>query len=103
MLTGRTRISGVTAGEKGCFLTDGKTELEIPVFEVDVVDTTGAGDVFHGAFVFGLLQEWNLKETARFASAVAAIKCGKLGGRAGIPTLAEAQTFQKSFYHESTK
>jgi sugar/nucleoside kinase (ribokinase family) len=59
-------------------------------FEVDVVDTTGAGDVFHAGFIYGLLQNWEVTEILRFANAVAALKCRDLGGRRGIPTLEEA-------------
>jgi len=58
-----------------------------PSFNVDVVDTTGAGDVFHGGYIYGLLQQWNIQKVVRFASAFAALKCTKLGGRAGIPSL----------------
>jgi ribokinase len=105
----------VTIGEDGCicgsprgFTTGGSppgfttsgAEDEIfhsPGFPVKVVDTTGAGDVFHGAFIYGLLEKWDLKKTARFACATAAMKCRKLGGRVGIPNLAEAIDFIKSF------
>lgn len=83
----------ITLGEEGCVCyADGDT-FHTPIFEVDVVDTTGAGDVFHGAFVRGLLQDWELPQTVEFAAAVAAIKCAKLGGRAGIPTAGEAASF----------
>ena len=54
-----------------------------------LLDTTGAGDVFHGAFGWALAQGWDLAEVVEFASAVAALKCRRLGGRTGIPTLAE--------------
>lgn len=60
------------------------------------MDTTGAGDVFHGGYLYGLLRKWPLKDTIRFASAVAAMKCRKLGGRAGIPRLSEVREFLKS-------
>ncbi|MDO8585670.1 MAG: PfkB family carbohydrate kinase [Armatimonadota bacterium] len=93
MARGRTRVSVVTSGEDGCVCKDGKVEFHIPAFQVDVVDTTGAGDVFHGAFVYGMLQDWDLRRTAEFAAAAAAIKCTKLGGRAGIPTLPETLAF----------
>ncbi len=83
----------ITLGEEGCVChADGDT-FHTPIFEVDVVDTTGAGDVFHGAFVRGLLQDWELPQTVEFAAAVAAIKCAKLGGRAGIPTAEETASF----------
>jgi sugar/nucleoside kinase (ribokinase family) len=59
-----------------------------PAFSVDVVDTTGAGDVFHGAFAFGMTKGWDTDRCAEFAGAVAAVKCTRLGGRTGIPDLA---------------
>ena len=60
---------------------------------MDVVDTVGAGDVFHGAFVAGLLQGWSVKDICRFASAVSAIKITRQGGRAGIPDMKTVQHF----------
>jgi sulfofructose kinase len=85
LLDGR-RIAGVTVGEKGSwFATSDGAEFHMPAFEVDVVDTNGAGDVFHGAFALGLARGWDARDCARFASAAAALKCTKLGGRAGIP------------------
>ncbi len=86
----------ITLGEDGCVChADGDT-FHTPIFEVDVVDTTGAGDVFHGALIHGLLQDWELAQTVEFAAAVAAIKCAKLGGRAGIPDAAETAEFLAS-------
>lgn len=72
---------------------DGLQRFHIPAFQCGVVDTTGAGDVFHGAYLVGLLQGWNLREIARFATAVSAIKCSRLGGRAGIPTFDEVISY----------
>ncbi len=60
----------------------------------EVADTTGAGDVSHG-YLYGLLQKRPLEDTVRFASAVAAMKCRKLGGRTGIPGLEEVEEFPK--------
>jgi len=91
-LLDKRRIAGVTWGEKGSwFATSDGAQFHVPAFEVDVIDTTGAGDVFHGAFAFGLAKGWEAERCARFASAVAALKCTKLGGRAGIPTRNEAE------------
>lgn len=87
----------VTVGEEGCVCGTRKTFFHSPGFRVKVVDTTGAGDVFHGAFIYGLLKKWSLKRTARFANACAALKCRKLGGRAGIPTLREVEGFMGGF------
>jgi sulfofructose kinase len=83
----------VTCGNKGCYAAANNEVLHQPAFQVNVVDTTGAGDVFHGAFIYGLIQDWELKRILKFASAVAAIKCTKLGGRAGIPSLEEVENF----------
>jgi len=57
------------------------------------VDTSGAGDVFHGAFAYGIALGYDLRANLRFASAVAALKCRSLGGRAGIPTMDEVREF----------
>jgi len=64
-------------------------------FKVKAVDTTGAGDVFHGGFIYGLLQNWEVEKMLRFANAVAALKCLDLGGRRGIPPLEKTQPFMK--------
>jgi sugar/nucleoside kinase (ribokinase family) len=82
-----------TLGPEGVIaLVDGEI-LRVKGFEVKVVDTTGAGDVFHAGFIYGLLQNWEAVEILRFANAVAALKCRDLGGRRGIPSLEEAQRF----------
>jgi sugar/nucleoside kinase (ribokinase family) len=62
-------------------------------FKVAAVDTTGAGDAFHGAFAYGLARRWELPRCAEFAAAVAAIKCTKPGGRTGLPTLPQTIHF----------
>lgn len=82
-----------TEGADGCYTVTADDEFHTPAFEVDVIDTTGAGDVFHGAYIVGLLRGWSLRQTAVFASAVAAVKCTRLGGRAGIPTFDETLAF----------
>lgn len=84
-----------TFGERGCLGVYGDRFFEAPAFSVPVMDTTGAGDVFHGAFIYGLLQGWSVEETARFASAVSAIKCTRVGGRAGIPDRTTVDRFLK--------
>jgi sugar/nucleoside kinase (ribokinase family) len=84
---------GVTLGEKGSALLHRQEIVQAPGFSVDVVDTTGAGDVFHGAFLHGVLQGWDAGDILLFANAVSALKCTRLGGRAGIPGLAEVRTF----------
>lgn len=90
LLRGRGAV-GVTCGDEGSWFATGEDEFHVPAFAVDVVDTTGAGDVFHGAFAYGLAQGWDAHRCALFSSAVAALKCTKLGGRAGIPTREQAE------------
>ena len=82
-----------TLGEKGCAGVYGDTYFDLPAFRVDLVDSTGAGDVFHGAFNYAYLQGWDVPECARFSSAVSAIKCTQRGGRAGIPDLKTVRRF----------
>ena len=80
-----------TLGHEGAIALVNGEFLHVKEFEVNTVDTTGAGDVFHGGFIYGLLQNWEVVEILRFANAVAALKCQDLGGRKGIPTSKEAK------------
>ncbi len=92
-LAGPTVRTLVTLGGEGCVWADGEQVRRRPAFPTTVVDTTGAGDTFHGAFAYGLAHRWEWDHIVRFASAVAALKCRRLGGRAGIPSLAETLQF----------
>jgi len=83
----------VTLGEKGCAFLSGRDLVDVPGFPVKAVDTTGAGDVFHGAYLFAVLEGLDTMRACTFANAVAALKCRRLGGRAGIPTLSGALAF----------
>jgi sugar/nucleoside kinase (ribokinase family) len=76
-----------TFGGDGCRGVYEDKYFEIPALPVEVVDTTGAGDVFHGAFDFAYLKGWDAKKCAEFSTGVSAIKCTRPGGRAGIPNL----------------
>lgn len=77
----------VTLGKKGSITwAEGKIFSQ-KAFKVKAIDTTGAGDVFHGGYVYGILKGWEIRKTVEFASAFAALKCLKPGGRAGIPDL----------------
>jgi sulfofructose kinase len=84
-----------TFGERGCVGMDAEGYFELPAYKVEAADTTGAGDVFHGAYLYGMLQGWGAAETARFASAVAAIKCTRIGGRAAMPDLKTTMRFMR--------
>lgn len=80
----------VTLGPEGSVLLDGDRTHHQPAFVVSpIVDTTGAGDVYHGAYAYGLTLGYDVEYNMRFAAAVAALKCRALGGRTGIPRLPE--------------
>jgi len=83
----------VTLGHEGAVTFVNGELVYVKGFEVRAADTTGAGDVFHAGFIYGLLENWEIEEILRFANAVAALKCQDLGGRKGIPTLEEVQKF----------
>ncbi len=87
------RVVGVTLGARGALAYDGTRFYESPGFHVDVLDTTGAGDAFHGAFLYGVLRKMGLEDTLRFANAVGAMNCTALGGRAALPRLSEVEAF----------
>jgi len=89
----------ITDGENGCWYWDAHTHFHQPAFQVNVVDTTGAGDTFHGAYLYACLQpELNPAYRLKFTSAVAALKCTQIGGRKGIPTLAETIHFLETHH-----
>jgi sulfofructose kinase len=84
---------GATLGPAGvAFVWDGRVH-RVPGCRVAAVDTTGAGDVFHGAFMYGLFQGWPLGRILPFANAAAALNCTALGARGGLRTAAEVQQF----------
>ncbi|HBZ76853.1 sugar kinase [Leclercia adecarboxylata] len=87
----------VTQGREGCYWLEKGELCHQPGYAVEVVDTTGAGDVFHGALALSLAQQMPSSEAVRFASAVAALKCTKPGGRAGIPDCDQTRSFLSLF------
>lgn len=87
----------VTRGSEGCDWIKNNTLQHQSGFKVDVVDTTGAGDVFHGALAFSLAGGDAPEEAVRFASGVAALKCTRPGGRAGIPDCDQTRSFLSLF------
>ena len=74
-----------TQGKNGAWLAEGDRIIPFPAFDVRVKDTTGAGDVFHGAFLAAYLRNAAVPEAIRYASACSALNCMSLGGRRGIP------------------
>lgn len=87
----------VTSGIKGSFGIDGVGNcVRQRAFKIEPVDSTGAGDVFHGSYLYGILRGWSLRKKMRFASAAAALKCRKRGARDGIPSRRQVLTFIKN-------
>ncbi len=89
------KAATVTLGAKGSVTSAGGGTFATPAFKVAAVDTTGAGDVFHGGYIYGLISGFDIRRTVEFASAFAALKCLKPGGRDGIPTLGETLKLMK--------
>ena len=86
----------VTCGQDGCWYAAADTggdPRHHPAFAVDAIDTTGCGDVFHGAYAAALAQGLDLPERIRFAAAAAALKATRRGGQAGIPTRSALDAF----------
>ncbi len=87
----------ITSGRQGCVgATPDGYLYQQDAYDVKVVDTTGAGDVFHGAYIYGLTRGWELAEILEFASAAAALKCTRIGGRRGIPELEDVMALVKT-------
>jgi len=93
---GGLTVAAVTAGVDGAYFHTKEGAFHQPAFKVKVVDTTGAGDAFHGAYAYAMVRGWEPRRSAEFAAAVAAMKCTKLGGRTGLPRLAEVEEFLKA-------
>lgn len=90
----------VTLGAQGAMAVVGDECVRFPAFKVHAVDTTGAGDIFHGGFIYGLLQNWPLDQIMTFANAAAGLNCTHLGARARIPPLFEIlQLADSGAYH----
>lgn len=82
---------GMTVGKDGALVYAGSRFIYSPGFKVTTVDTTGAGDAFHGALVYGVLAGWPLPQALDFSNALAALNCMALGARGGIRGVADAQ------------
>jgi sulfofructose kinase len=97
--TGQQQLVAVTCGANGCFFVAGDKPSAVchqPAFKVKVVDTTGCGDVFHGAYAGALARGLSAPDRIRFAAAAAALKAGKSGGaQRGIPNLARTMRYMR--------
>lgn len=89
------RAAGATLGREGALAWDGGQFHYSPGYRVEAVDTTGAGDIFHGALVYALLQGWPLGQQLDFACAAAALNCTAVGARGGIRPLREIERLMR--------
>jgi sugar/nucleoside kinase (ribokinase family) len=82
----------VTLGRQGAAALEGDRYVYVPGFPVKAVDTTGAGDVFRGGFIYAIVQGQTIGEALRFANAAAAVSCTRFGALDGVPTLSEVES-----------
>ena len=90
------RIVAVTRGGDGVSWYDGSSVQRRAAYKVEVVDTTGAGDVFHGAYALAIGAGLKARDAMAFAAATAALKCTHSGGRAGIPSIDDCLAFMRT-------
>jgi len=91
----KCRLAGATLGRLGVIVWDGLHFTLCPGFRVHAMDTTGAGDIFHGAFLYGLVHGWRMEVMLEFSCAAAALNCESLGARGGIRPLEEIETLRR--------
>jgi sugar/nucleoside kinase (ribokinase family) len=75
------KLVAITMGSEGCLIAGAEKSVHVPAFQVDIVDTTGAGDAFMGGLSYALLQGWDFERVGTFANACAALCCTKVGAR----------------------
>jgi sugar/nucleoside kinase (ribokinase family) len=90
------RLTAATLGSDGVLAWDGRVFCYRPAFCVTAVDTTGAGDIFHAGFIYGLLQGWALPQTLDFGCAAAALNCTGIGARGGIQPVSSIETLMST-------
>jgi sulfofructose kinase len=86
-----SKLAGATLGHEGVLAYDGAKFHYSPAYNVNTADTTGAGDIFHAAFIYALLQNWPTPRQLDFACAAAALNCTAVGARGGIAPLPEIE------------
>jgi sulfofructose kinase len=97
------RVAAMTLGADGSLARVEGRFLYSPGFVVDSVDTTGAGDVFHGAFCYAVIESMPVREALEFSNAMAALNCTALGARGHIAGLDEARAFMRSAERRSNR
>lgn len=90
------RVAAMTLGADGALARVDGLYIYSPGFVADCIDTTGAGDVFHGAFCYSVSENMPMREALEFSNAMAALNCTALGARGHIATVQEAEAFARS-------
>lgn len=85
----------LTHGSKGCYYSNGTKIVNIPAINVNVIDTTGAGDTFLGSFMFAINNNLAIDKAIEFANICAGLKTTKLGAQTGMPTIKEVKKYIK--------
>jgi sulfofructose kinase len=85
------RVAAMTLGPHGALAREDGKFVYSPGFVVNCVDTTGAGDVFHGAFCYSVLKGASVRDALEFSNAMAALNCTRLGARGGIASADQAR------------
>jgi len=93
------KLTAATLGQAGVVAWNGTDFHSSPAYRVPVVDTTGAGDIFHAGFIYGLLQGWPLDRQLDFACAAAALNCTAVGARGRIETVATIEELMATGIH----
>ncbi len=91
----KMKVAAMTLGAHGALARVDGEFIYSPAFVVNCVDTTGAGDVFHGTFCYAVLEGMPMRETLELSNAMAALNCTKIGARGGIATLSEAHALME--------
>ena len=90
----------ITCGKRGGVMYDGKKITEYPIYPAEVIDSNGAGDVFHGAFAFGVTQGYDYEKCCHFSSAVSGLKCTGIGARESVPDFETVKNYLKENGYE---
>jgi len=92
----KARLVAATLGSDGVLGLEGDRFIYVPAYDVRARDTTGAGDVFHGALCYALLEGWAVERALEFSNAMAGLSCEAVGARGGIATRAQAEELMAS-------
>lgn len=92
-----SKIVALKLGRKGCFIITEMERVRSPAFPIKVVDATGAGDAFDAGFLTGVIREWGIKRTARFANAIGGLSTTKIGAQSALLNMQEVKRFLRRY------